>query len=330
MNSNLKIVQEKCIRLEAQSRRDNLVLDGITESTPEDCLSKVKHVFMNVMKINDTDKIKIERCHRIGPKQAMHSRPRPVIFKFNCYEDRQRVWSARQRLKGTNYWLSEDFPQEIRDRRRVLQPIAKKARDDGKKASLIVDRLLINGESFTVDNLNNLPADLNPARVATPSIKENITAFFRPASPLSNFHSSEIEIDGRKYAHVEQFYQKEKAVFANDPDAALKIMQTNDPYKCYTIGKGVRVDRAKWHEKAALQVMKKACTAKFSQHKHLHKFLLETREKTLVEGNPRDSFWGAGLSVRDQLLKNTTTWKGKNHLGQILVEVRSSIKDLKL
>ena len=327
LSSHMKLQQEKCLKLEAQSRRENLVLDGIAESTPDDCLSKVKHIFTNIMKVQNVNEIKIERCHRLGPRLPNMTRPRPVIFKFNWFEDRQRVWASRQKLKGTNYWISEDFPQEIRDRRRVLQPIAKKARDDGMTASLSIDRLLINHKSYTTDNLHTLPANLKPSKVATPDITDTITAFFHPASPLSNFHNAEIEIERRKYAHVEQYYQKEKAVFANDPDTALKIMQTSSPYKCYTLGKGISVDKTKWNENAALQVMKKACMAKFTQHKQLQTFLLGTDERTLVEGNPRDLFWGAGLSVRDPLLKNQTQWKGKNHLRKILMEVRSSLKD---
>ena len=73
--------------------------------------------------------------------------------------------------------------------------------------------------------------------------------------------------------------------------------------------------------------MKKACMAKFEQHKHLQTFLTNTGDKTLVEGNQRDSFWGAGLSVRDPLLKEKTKWKGQNHLGQILMDVRATFKE---
>ena len=47
LSSHMKLQQEKCLKLEAQSRRENLVLDGIAESTPDDCLSKVKHIFTN-------------------------------------------------------------------------------------------------------------------------------------------------------------------------------------------------------------------------------------------------------------------------------------------
>ena len=130
------------------------------------------------------------------------------------------------------------------------------------------------GKTYTTDTLNTLTADLNPAMVATPDITASTTAFFHPASPLSNFHRAEIEIDRKKYAHVEQHYQKEKAVSANDPDIALKIMQTSVPFRCYTLGKSTGIDLAKWHENVALQVMKKACLAKFTQHKQLQTFLL--------------------------------------------------------
>ncbi len=68
LQKSLKKVEERQIYHEAQSHRDNLVIDGVTETEPEDCLQKVKHIFTTNMGLN-VDNIKFVRCHRLGAKK---------------------------------------------------------------------------------------------------------------------------------------------------------------------------------------------------------------------------------------------------------------------
>ena len=77
------------------------------------------------------------RCHRLGPKSpGPRARPRSIIIKFHYYPDKETVWKAKKNLAKQNIWVREDFPQEIMEKRRVLEPIARKARDLGKRASV--------------------------------------------------------------------------------------------------------------------------------------------------------------------------------------------------
>ncbi len=49
-----------------------MVFDGISESSPEDCLGKVKLIMEQKMGIDDDATIQIVRCYRLGER---HSNP---------------------------------------------------------------------------------------------------------------------------------------------------------------------------------------------------------------------------------------------------------------
>ncbi len=45
------------------------------------------------------------------------------ICKFHFFGDRQEVWNKRSQLKGLDFIMQEDFPQEINAKRSQLAPI---------------------------------------------------------------------------------------------------------------------------------------------------------------------------------------------------------------
>ena len=61
------------------------------------------------------------------------------------------------------------------------------------------------------------------------------------------------------------------------------------------------------------------------QNPDLAKVLKGTGNSMLVEANPFDPFWGAGVSLASTDLWNPTKWKGANKLGRMLVELRDSL-----
>ena len=97
------------------------------------------------MKINRD--IKFERVHRVGRKNANRDsrRPRPIVAKFSTYKDRELVRKqAPKTLKGSNFWVQEQFPPEIEQRRKALYPVMKEERKKNNKVNLVKDRLFIN------------------------------------------------------------------------------------------------------------------------------------------------------------------------------------------
>ena len=95
-------------------------------------------------------------AHRLGKKKRSgNGKPRPIIVRFTCRADRDSTWRQRFNLKESSIKMAEDLPQNVREiRRKVLVPALKKDRKrEGTKATIIGDRLLVNGKSYSFDKI---------------------------------------------------------------------------------------------------------------------------------------------------------------------------------
>ena len=322
-----KQVKDQLVRSEAYSRRDNLLLNGIEENDSEDLLQIVYATLENNLGFVDAkSKIKIVRCHRLGPKKTdRHAKPRPVIFKLHYYPDRESIWKQRSLLKGTNISLSEDFPQEILTKRQVLDAIRRKANSQQKKAFLTVYRLILEDKTYTVDTLHSLPLSLQPKEVFTRR-SDTYTAFYNRHSPLSNFYPCNFkDSDGIHYTSNEQFFQYKKAIHCGNQETAQAILCNDDPAVCKRLGAKVNIPDYKLWDDESKTIMFEGCLAKFKQNKDLHDFLLSTKETILLEASPYDKKWGIGMSLNDKDLFKPDCWRGANNLGKTLQKVRDEL-----
>jgi ribA/ribD-fused uncharacterized protein len=334
-------LNERLIKQESHSRRDNLVFTGIPEAPPgtrDDCLAKVHHIMEAIMKIKDARKMRIVRCHRLGAppstraSSGSHDRPRAVICKFHWFGDRQLVWEAKTKLKDSTYGVQEDFPKEILDRRKILLPIMFAARRLHYKAYLVVDRLHLETKrdgkevhnTYDVNTLHRLPKNLDPNFVTTVR-KDNVLAFFGSLCPLSNFHSAPFVIEGTKFRHVEEFFVTKKADFAEDEMSKQRIKAASTPAECKRIGSGIKVDVRRWQLESE-SIMAKGLFEKFDQNPKLKDFLLETGDQVLAEASPTDRFWGIGVALGGVASTKQQEWTGRNRLGQLLMELRTQLK----
>lgn len=90
--------------------------------------------------------ITFHQVHRIGKRTDKG--PRPIVAKFGHFKQKELVKSKGKELKGTTFGMNNQFPREINDRRKILHPIMKENRKNNKRASLVVDKLYINGQLF--------------------------------------------------------------------------------------------------------------------------------------------------------------------------------------
>ena len=70
--------------------------------------------------------------------------------------------------------------------------------------------------------------------------------------------------------------------------------------------------------------MADACHAKFSQSNGLWLGLLNTLDTILVFVN-QDRYWGIGLPVYSGNIAYPSEWRGKNVLGEVLMQTRDKI-----
>ena len=317
-NDSLK---DRVLSLEVYSKRDNLIIEGIPQQNEENCALKVKKFFSEQLKISED--ISLTRCHRTYSGQS--GKNRAIICRFLYLEEREKVWAARFNLKNTRYFLKEHFPPEVLRRRSVLLPILKKAKSLEMKARIHIDKLIVESRTYTIDTLDQLPVALNTAEIATKR-NDKVTAFFTIANPLSNFYPTPLlEIDGTKYANIEQYLQSQKAYFAENPQVATKIKATTYPAACKRLGDEIDVkNNQDWLAKAK-SLVHKACRIKFDKDPYARKFLLDTGNTTLIEAGP-DKVWGVGIKLANPDILTENSWQGTNLLGNILMAVREELK----
>jgi ribA/ribD-fused uncharacterized protein len=129
---------------------------------------------------------------------------------------------------------------------------------------------------------------------------------------LSNFFYSPVEFDGEIYPAVEHAFQAAKTF---DPEQRKSILQAASPAQAKHLGRGLPL-REDW-EQVKFEIMLDLLRRKFSQA-DLRQKLLDTGDSELIEGNTwGDKVWGCVL-IKGQ-------WIGRNHLGKLLMQVRTEI-----
>lgn len=145
---SLLVVTDKIKYLEGQSRRNNLVFDGIMESPGEtwaETEEKVKKVLAEKLQLKkDTE---LERAHRTGKPGG--DRPRPIVVRFLRYKDRSTILQHTKNLKGSKIYINEDYTDAVRRKRKELMPDLRAARERGDIAYLRHDKLIIRPRSST-------------------------------------------------------------------------------------------------------------------------------------------------------------------------------------
>lgn len=126
---------------------------------------------------------------------------------------------------------------------------------------------------------------------------------------LSNFYQSPVEYDGIVYQNSEAAFQAQKCIDKADREQFAYL----NPSQAKFTGRSVQL-RGDW-EQVKFDIMKEIVRAKFHQSPEIAQKLLDTGDALLEEGNTwGDRTWGTVRGV------------GGNHLGKILMEVRSEIR----
>lgn len=125
---------------------------------------------------------------------------------------------------------------------------------------------------------------------------------------LSNFYDVPVEYNGLCFCNSEAAFQAQKTV-----DETERVQFTNlDASNAKRLGRIISL-RDDW-ERVKIQVMYEVCYAKFIQNPRLAKWLIETGDEILVEGNTwNDKFWGV------------CNGEGANNLGKILMAIRTEL-----
>lgn len=133
------------------SRRWNLIFYRIQESSDEDCPALLRSILIEKLEIANEEVQCMSFCsvHRLG--KPNRSKARPIIARFTCRADRDKVWKCRYRLKNSNISMSEDLPKQVQEiRKNVLVPAMKNIKKDNpfSRATVVGDKLVVNGKRY--------------------------------------------------------------------------------------------------------------------------------------------------------------------------------------
>jgi len=146
------------------------------------------------------------------------------------------------------------------------------------------------------------------------------------ASCLSQWWKSAFEVDQVQYKTSEHWMMAQKASLFGDQEIWQKIIECRTPGEAKKLGRAVKnFDQATW-EKQRYDIVKEGNWHKFSQNEALKTFLLNTKERVLVEASPVDRIWGIGLAKEASGVEDPNNWRGLNLLGFAQMEVRDLLK----
>ena len=175
--------------------------------------------------------IEITNCTRIG--RFRHNNARPISVTFSTQDDKESFLSCKMKLP-TGIFDNEELPPHTKRRRDCLMPIYRLAKSIPhycEKCRLINDKLIINGNSYHIEDISKLPADLAACKVAEKSNDSHLV-FMGKLSPYSNFHHSPFIVNGQRFHSSEQWVQYQKALTFGDSFTTNQILHCETPLEC--------------------------------------------------------------------------------------------------
>ena len=147
---------------------------------------------------------------------------------------------------------------------------------------------------------------------------------------LSNYQRTRFEYHDHEFTSTEQAFMYTKAMFFQDYETAVEILDAKTPNEARLLGRKVKnYDDKKWSE-VRYKIFYELNLIKYTKDKQLQERLLNPQfdNKVFVEASPIDSIWGVGYD-ENRAEYNEHNW-GRNYLGKIITNIRNRIKQNKL
>jgi len=152
-----------------------------------------------------------------------------------------------------------------------------------------------------------------------------------PSQPVGNWcfsqwFESPFEINGVTYKTTEHWMMSQKALLFDNYDIHQKIIDCNTSGEAKELGRQVTgFDEQVWISNR-YSIVRTGNINKFNQNQELGNYLINTKDRVLVEASPVDTIWGIGLTKDSEDATNIYAWRGLNLLGFALMETRDFIR----
>lgn len=162
--SKVDELERRIIKQECHNRRNNIKFFGIKDDdyeSPKETEGVLRQFLHKEMKIptDELGEIEFERVHRIPTRPKENKKqPRPIIAKVSFFQDKEFIKSRIKNLpKGKKYGVSDDFPREVDEIRKTLQPVLKRAKGEKKMAFFNVEKLIIENAVYRGPETKDFP-----------------------------------------------------------------------------------------------------------------------------------------------------------------------------
>lgn len=206
-------------------------------------------------------------------------------------------------------------------RRADIRSVYLNAKEKGHDSKMIGTKVIVDNIPYKHKDLESLPQGLKLSDSKIVKVIGGL-AFATSNAYLSNFFKCDLHYNGRMFDSAERAYQFERCTRLGAPEIAQQVLDARGASKCKQAS-GYIKSTGEWDAQKR-DIMKEIVSEKSSQNEYLLNSLLSTGKKALIEATTY-MFWGAAAVIGSKSLKNGT-WKGRNELGLILIEVREEIK----
>ncbi|CAG9817244.1 unnamed protein product [Phaedon cochleariae] len=173
-----KILKQQLNKIERKIITNNLVLYGLQETpeeSKENLISSITHLFRNKLEVH-LENSQINNIFRLG-KRNTHNRP--ILLSLTTYLKKSEILRNCSKLKGTGIVVCEELTTKDLEDRKILLGSLKEARAKNKHAVIKGRTLIIEGEAYTVEDIQNF--DKGNDYPTSPNIERNVQS--EPSTP---------------------------------------------------------------------------------------------------------------------------------------------------
>nr|CAI5827085.1 unnamed protein product [Callosobruchus analis] len=157
-------LQLRLAAVERKTKKYNLIFYGLKESeTKIEETQTVLNIINGNFELNCSYS-DLRDVYRIGNKQS--DRNRPLVIEFVNYQLKFEILANSKKLKGTGLFVQNDYIQEDYRNRKLLIENLKLARSNNLKATVRNNKLIVEGEEYTVADLERKSTETQDIGVA--------------------------------------------------------------------------------------------------------------------------------------------------------------------
>lgn len=146
-------LKNRLLANERKSKKYNLIIYGKAEE--ENLNLEIETLLKLIVEILELDCNfnDIRDLYRIGNR--VDGKNRPLAIELINYQLKVEILANAKKLKGTGLYIAKDYIPEDYIKRKVLYEHLKKARENRHEAIIKNNVLIVNGDKFTFEELNN-------------------------------------------------------------------------------------------------------------------------------------------------------------------------------